>query len=97
MGRSLWAISRTIRRRSGEAKAEVLALTEQTGEMLERSVREAPSGRLIYDAATDGCFPLISNDRQLTDPELLGAYRYQPTSRNATTSSKASSAPPPWS
>ena len=31
MGRRLRAISRTIRRRTGEAKAEVLALTEQTG------------------------------------------------------------------
>ncbi len=41
MGRRLRAISRTIRRRSGEAKAEVLALTEQTGELLERSVSEA--------------------------------------------------------
>jgi transposase len=34
--------------------------------------------QVAYDAATDGCFPLISNDRQLSDPELLGAYRYQP-------------------
>ena len=33
MGRKLRAISRTIRRRSGEAKAEVLALTEQTGQL----------------------------------------------------------------
>jgi IS5 family transposase len=41
MGRKLRAISRTIRRRTGEAKAEVLALTEQTGELLERSVAEA--------------------------------------------------------
>jgi transposase, IS5 family len=41
MGRTLRAISRTIRRRSGEAKAEVLALTEQTGELLEQSVKEA--------------------------------------------------------
>jgi len=41
MGRRLRAISRTIRRRSGEAKAEVLALTEQTGELLGRSIREA--------------------------------------------------------
>jgi IS5 family transposase len=41
MGRKLRAITRTIRRRSGEAKAEVLALTEQTGELLERSVTEA--------------------------------------------------------
>jgi transposase, IS5 family len=41
MGRALRAIGRTIRRRSGEAKAEVLALTEQTGVLLERSVTEA--------------------------------------------------------
>ena len=41
MGRKLRAISRTIRRRSGEAKAEVLALTEQTGQLLAQSVKEA--------------------------------------------------------
>jgi transposase, IS5 family len=41
LGRTLRAISRTIRRRSGEAKAEVLELTARTGELLERSVREA--------------------------------------------------------
>jgi IS5 family transposase len=41
MGRRLRAISRTIRRRSGEAKADVLALTEQTGRLLARSVGEA--------------------------------------------------------
>ncbi len=41
MGRKLRALTRTIRRRSGEAKSEVLALTEQTGELLERSVKEA--------------------------------------------------------
>jgi len=34
--------------------------------------------KVAYDAATDGCFPLVSNDRKLTDPELLAAYRYQP-------------------
>jgi transposase len=33
---------------------------------------------LAYDAATDGCFPLISNADDLTDAELLTAYRYQP-------------------
>lgn len=31
-----------------------------------------------YDAASDGCFPLISNDRALSDAEILVAYRYQP-------------------
>lgn len=41
MGHKLRAISRTIRRRSGEAKAEVLALTEQTGDLLAQSVKEA--------------------------------------------------------
>jgi IS5 family transposase len=41
MGRRLRGITRTIRRRSGEAKAEVLKLTAQAGELLERSVREA--------------------------------------------------------
>ncbi len=41
MGRKLRHISRTIRRRSGEARAEVLRLTEQTGELLKRSIREA--------------------------------------------------------
>jgi len=40
MGRKLRAVTRTIRRRSGEAKKEVLALTEQTGQLLERSVKE---------------------------------------------------------
>jgi len=41
MGRRLRAITRTIRRRSGEAKAEVLDLTGQTGQLLTRSVNEA--------------------------------------------------------
>ena len=30
------------------------------------------------DAASDGCFPTITNDRDMTDAELLGAYKYQP-------------------
>ena len=33
---------------------------------------------LAYDAATDGCFPLITNDTTLSDAEVLTAYRYQP-------------------
>lgn len=31
-----------------------------------------------YDAASDGCFPLTSNDHNLTDTDVLAAYRYQP-------------------
>ena len=41
MGRRLRTITRTIRRRSGEAKAQVLELTAQTGQLLQRSVGEA--------------------------------------------------------
>lgn len=33
---------------------------------------------ITYDAATDGCFPLITNDTALPDKEILHAYRYQP-------------------
>ena len=33
---------------------------------------------LAYDAATDGCFPLVTNDTAMTDPDVLAAYRYQP-------------------
>ncbi len=41
VGRRMRGISRTMRRRSGEAKAaEVLKLTEQTGELLQKSVKE---------------------------------------------------------
>jgi transposase len=29
-------------------------------------------------AASDGCWPLITNDRQLAAPAILAAYRYQP-------------------
>ncbi len=41
MGRKLRAITRTIRRRTGEAKSEVMTLTGETGELLERSIKEA--------------------------------------------------------
>ena len=41
MGQKLRGIARTIRRRSGAAKGEVLNLTKQTGELLERSITEA--------------------------------------------------------
>lgn len=34
--------------------------------------------KIAYDAASDGCFPLISNDTTLTDAQVLAAYRYQP-------------------
>jgi transposase len=33
---------------------------------------------ISYDAASDGCFPLITNDRLLSNTEVLAAYKYQP-------------------
>ena len=41
MGRKLRALTSTIRKRTAEAKREVLALTEQTGRLLETSITEA--------------------------------------------------------
>ena len=32
---------------------------------------------VAYDAATDGCFPLVGNDHQLTDPELKSPSRIE--------------------
>ena len=40
-GRRLRALTRSMRRRSGQAKEEVLELTKQTGELLAKSVKEA--------------------------------------------------------
>jgi transposase len=33
---------------------------------------------VAQDAASDGCFPLITNDTTMTPAEVLAAYRYQP-------------------
>ena len=33
---------------------------------------------VAYDARSDGCFPLITNDEAMTPAELLAAYKYQP-------------------
>jgi IS5 family transposase len=41
MGRKLRTLTRTIRKRTGDAQREVLALTEQTGELLKASIKEA--------------------------------------------------------
>src|SRR5665811_1188057 len=34
--------------------------------------------KVAYDAATDGCFPTITNDTVMTPAEVLAAYHYQP-------------------
>jgi IS5 family transposase len=41
VGRAVRAISRTLQRRTGQAKAEVMALNEQAGRLIARSVKEA--------------------------------------------------------
>ena len=33
---------------------------------------------VAYDARSDGCFPLVTNDTALSDAEVLAAYKYQP-------------------
>ena len=47
----------------------------RTHHRIRYSIDEA---RVARDAASDGCYPLISNDRDLTGAELLAAYKYQP-------------------
>ncbi len=43
------------------------------------SIRWRTNETLIArDTASDGCFPLISNDQRLNDAALLAAYKYQP-------------------
>jgi hypothetical protein len=34
--------------------------------------------QVACDAVSDGCWPLITNDRDMTGAEVLAAYRYQP-------------------
>jgi transposase len=36
------------------------------------------NAQAAHDAASDGCFPLITNDTQMTPAELLAAYKRQP-------------------
>ncbi len=36
------------------------------------------SDLVAHDAASDGCFPLITNDTVLSDAEVLAAYKYRP-------------------
>ena len=48
---------------------------EKTRFALEVSVN---TEQVRYDAASDGCFPLTTNDPKLTNTDVLAAYRYQP-------------------
>jgi IS5 family transposase len=55
MGHKLRTVTRTIRRRSGEATQEVLKLTGETGELLERSIKEARRLAAIARRKARGC------------------------------------------
>jgi len=39
---------------------------------------EVDAAQLAYDAVSDGCWPLITNDKDLAAAQVLGAYHYQP-------------------
>jgi transposase len=49
--------------------------TSRTHHRIALSIDET---RVARDAASDGCYPLITNDRQMSGAELLAAYKYQP-------------------
>ena len=42
------------------------------------SFRRKTDEKVSYDAVTNGCFPLITNDPTMTGAEVLSAYRYHP-------------------
>ena len=33
---------------------------------------------VAFDAASDGCFPMVTNDTEMTEAEVLAAYKRQP-------------------
>jgi len=72
LGRRLRAISRTMGRRTGERKAQVLQLTEQAGQLLSRSVREAR--RLALGARRRARGPWRAGQAG-RDREIGGAHR----------------------
>ena len=66
------AIGRTLRRRTGEAKAEVLKLTGQAGKLVARSAREAG-----VKAPVNTVFARIVSDIAHM-PQLWAKYRERP-------------------
>lgn len=49
--------------------------TEKTIFTITAAIR---ADNIAYDAVTDGCFPLITNDTVMTGADVLAAYQYQP-------------------
>jgi hypothetical protein len=55
---------------------------------------EIDESRVAHDAASDGMWPLITNDTSMTPAELLTAYKCNPTSRSTPNSRAPNSSPP---
>jgi hypothetical protein len=49
--------------------------TEKTVFTITAAIR---ADKVSYDAVTDGCFPMITNDTAMSGAEVLAAYHYQP-------------------
>jgi len=75
---------------------EVSFLQERRGRRARRPLPQEREARLsveakvraenvAYDAVTDGCFPLITNDREMTPPRSSPPTATSPTSNAATT------------
>jgi IS5 family transposase len=75
IGKTVRAISRTLSRRTGQAKEEVMALNEQAGRLIARSVREATrlAGAARASARGRGAETKLRAARQLD--ELAGRCR----------------------
>jgi hypothetical protein len=41
-------------------------------------VPKVDAAQVAYDARSDGCFPLITNDETMSEADLLAAHKYQP-------------------
>jgi transposase len=50
----------------------------KTSRLRHRVTFTVDEAQVAADAASDGCWPLITNDRDMTDAELLAAYKWQP-------------------
>lgn len=81
MERKLRALTRTIRRRTSEAKAEVLRLTEHTGELLERSVKEARKFATAVRRRAKGSASQVDSPAVSGHGTRCGNYPSRPCSR----------------
>ena len=74
IGRKIRELTRTLRRRTGEAKAEVLELTKQTGTMLRKSVSESD-----FDSTTQMRTSVIAASTDISGRRLFCLSRYAST------------------